>query len=166
MASPSRPSAPAAALPRDGGLVVIAAFKLTGAVLLAIVGLGAMHLVTHDASDTVVAWLVWLGIDAQSDAIQAFIDRVGDITPKRFEQVGLGAFAYAALLVTQGIGLLRRKVWAEWLTVAVTGSFLPLEIWELVQGVQVSKVALFVINIAIVVYLVRHLRRKAAEGRA
>jgi uncharacterized membrane protein (DUF2068 family) len=151
---------------RETGLIVIATFKLTGALLLTTVALGAMHLVTHDAADTVEGWLNAIGADVKGDAIQNLLENVAGIPARRFEQVGLGASIYAALLVTQGIGLLRRKLWAEWLTVFVTSSFLPVEIWELAKGVRPLKVSLLVVNIAIVVYLVRHIRRKAAAARA
>jgi uncharacterized membrane protein (DUF2068 family) len=43
--------------------------------------------------------------------------------------------------------------WAEYLTLIVTASFLPLEIYELSVHVSVLKIVAFVVNIAVVVYL-------------
>lgn len=150
------------------GLAVIAAFKLTGALLLSIVGLGALHLLRNDAVEIVGGWVDALGADVKGERVQELLARVAGIPPKRFQQVGLGAFAYASILVTQGVGLLRRKRWAEWLTVALTASFLPIEIYELLLGVKLVKVALLVVNAVIVWYLARHLRetskRRAADG--
>jgi uncharacterized membrane protein (DUF2068 family) len=139
---------------------VIAAFKLTGAVLLTLVGLGALHLVTADAVTVVRDWIGRFGGDLEGATARAIIARVAGIPEGRFELVGFGALGYAAMLVTQGIGLLRGKTWAEWLTVLVTASFVPLECWEIARGPTAAKVALLVVNSAIVIYLVRHLRAK------
>lgn len=161
------PAAPASPPPVEHvkGLAVIAAFKLTGALLLTIVGLGALHLLRNDAVDIVSGWVDAFGADVKGERVQELLARVAGIPPQRFQQVGLGAFAYASILVTQGIGLLRRKRWAEWLTVAITSSFLPLEVYELLLGVKLLKVVLLVVNSVIVWYLVRHLRETSKRRR-
>lgn len=144
---------------------LIAAFKLTGAVLLSIVGAGALHLLQNDAVTVVTAWIDRFGGDLNGATARELLSRIGGLPSNRFGQVGLGAFAYATMLVTQGIGLLRGKAWAEWLTVLVTASFVPIEVWEIAHGATVFKVALLVVNSAIVVYLVQHLRKKARAMR-
>jgi uncharacterized membrane protein (DUF2068 family) len=149
----------------DRGVQLIAAFKLTGAVLLTIVGAGAMHLLQNDAVTVVTAWIDRFGGDLNGATARLLLSRIAGVSSSRFGQVGVGAFAYAAMLVTQGVGLLRGKAWAEWLTVLVTASFVPLEVWEISQGATVFKVALLVVNTAIVVYLVQHLRKKARAMR-
>jgi uncharacterized membrane protein (DUF2068 family) len=150
----------------DRGVQLIAAFKLTGAVLLTIVGAGAMHLLQNDAVTVVTAWIDRFGGDLNGATARLLLSRIAGVSSSRFGQVGVGAFAYAAMLVTQGVGLLRGKAWAEWLTVLVTASFVPIEVWEISQGATVFKVALLVVNTAIVVYLVQHLRKKARAVRA
>jgi uncharacterized membrane protein (DUF2068 family) len=160
---------PAPALPPirrvDRGVQLIAAFKLTGAVLLSIVGAGAMHLVQNDAVTVATELINRFGGDLNGATARELLTRVAGVSTTRFEQVGAGAFLYAAMLVTQGIGLLRGKAWAEWLTVLVTASFIPLELWEISRGATVFKLALLVVNSAIVVYLVQHLRKKARAVR-
>jgi uncharacterized membrane protein (DUF2068 family) len=149
----------------DRGVQLIAAFKLTGAVLLSIVGAGAMHLVQNDAVTVATELIDRFGGDLNGATARELLTRVAGVSTTRFEQVGAGAFLYAAMLVTQGIGLLRGKAWAEWLTVLVTASFIPLELWEISRGATVFKLALLVVNSAIVVYLVQHLRKKARAVR-
>lgn len=161
-ALPGTSAAPA----RDRGLYVIAAFKLTGVLLLSTVGLGAMHLVDADVVATVSGWIDAIGADVKGDLVRDLLSRLAGIPRQRFEEVGIGAFAYAAILLVQGVGLLRQQRWAEWLTVVVTASFIPLELWELVKGLSLPKVGLLVINATIVWYLVRHLRRKPAPRAA
>ena len=52
------------------------------------------------------------------------------------------------------MGLVCKKHWAAWLTVVVTGSFIPLEIYEMVAHFGAGKVVALAINVAIVIYLV------------
>ena len=42
------------------------------------------------------------------------------LTPLRLKLATAGAFAYAALFITEGTGLLMRKRWAHWLTIIAT----------------------------------------------
>ena len=71
----------------------------------------------------------------------------------------MGTFFYSALLLTEGTGLLLGKVWAEYFTIFVTSSFIPLEVYELARRVTFPKVSLLLVNVAIVVYLVFELRQ-------
>ena len=52
------------------------------------------------------------------------------------------------------------RAWAEWLTIAVTASFLPWELYEIVKKLEWIRVGLFVINLAALAYLVFALKRK------
>ncbi|MGI8964824.1 MAG: DUF2127 domain-containing protein, partial [Limisphaerales bacterium] len=69
-------------------------------------------------------------------------------------------FFYSALMLTEGVGLLFEKRWAEWLTVFVTASFIPFEIYEMARHLSISKVVVLLINIVIVGYLILRLREK------
>jgi len=72
----------------------------------------------------------------------------------------IGAFCYAALFTTEGIGLWLEKRWAEYLTVIATISFIPFEVWEIVRRVTVLRIALVIANIAIVIDLIWRLTRQ------
>jgi uncharacterized membrane protein (DUF2068 family) len=74
--------------------------------------------------------------------------------------LGLACLAYAAVFTVEGVGLVLRKPWAEWLTVIVTGSFVPLEVYELVHRPGWGKVVALAVNLAIVVYLVVRIRQR------
>jgi hypothetical protein len=63
-------------------------------------------------------------------------------------------------------GLWLRRRWAEYLTVIVTGSFIPLEIYEIVEHFTVLRVVVLAVNVAIVIYLVLDLRRERHQPRA
>jgi uncharacterized membrane protein (DUF2068 family) len=60
---------------------------------------------------------------------------------------------YALLELVEGVGLWMLRRWAEYLAVVATAAFLPLEIYELTEKVSGLRVATFVINVLVVVYL-------------
>jgi uncharacterized membrane protein (DUF2068 family) len=72
---------------------------------------------------------------------------------------------YAALLLTEGCGLLLRRRWAEYLTVVATGALVPLEVYEIARHRTWTRLAVLVVNIAIVWYLIARLRGRAEETR-
>jgi uncharacterized membrane protein (DUF2068 family) len=62
-------------------------------------------------------------------------------------------------VLTEGAGLALRRRWAEYFTIIITASFLPLEIYELVHRVTGVKVVVMAINLAILVFLIARVRR-------
>jgi len=86
--------------------------------------------------------------------------RLPGVDPRMLMRFSLSALVYAALLLTEGIGLLLAQRWAEYLTIAATASLIPLELYELVRHPNVTRVTVLVVNLAIVIYLVRRVRRE------
>jgi uncharacterized membrane protein (DUF2068 family) len=64
-------------------------------------------------------------------------------------------------LLTEGIGLLLRKRWAEYFTIITTGGLVPLEIYEIARHVTAAKIVVLALNVAIVVYLVVRVREES-----
>ena len=61
---------------------------------------------------------------------------------------------YALLEGVEALGLWLIKRWAEYLTFVATAILLPFEVYELVNRVSVLKIIGFLINLAVVVYLI------------
>ncbi|MGB9469685.1 MAG: DUF2127 domain-containing protein, partial [Candidatus Acidiferrum sp.] len=74
--------------------------------------------------------------------------------------VGAGSFLYAGLFLTEGLGLWFYKKWAEWMTILLTSSLLPVEIWEIFKHPNGWKVALLVVNLGLVAYLIYLVRKE------
>ena len=75
------------------------------------------------------------------------------ITPRHLDEAGVVVSLYAMLEAVEMVGLWLAKRWAEYLTFAATTVLLPLEVYELVSKVSTLKLVTFVINLAIVIYL-------------
>jgi len=70
---------------------------------------------------------------------------------------GLAAGLYAILIVLEAVGLWYEKAWATILVLLLVGISISHEIYELVQGVTVLKLAVFIANVAVLWYLLHHL---------
>lgn len=143
----------------SAGLILIGIFKLAKAILLIAAGIGALRLLHKDVAGTVLHWVNVLRVDPDNRFIHRILAKIFRVTPKQLKELSVGTFFYASLLLTEGIGLLLRKHWAEYFTVITTAALLPLEIYELIERLTAAKVAVLVINVAIVVYLIVRLRR-------
>src|SRR4051794_38872011 len=138
----------------DAAILSIGLFKLVKGLLLVLVGLGAHALLHRDIGDTILKLVDALRVDPDNRFVHAALERVLNVTPNQLKEISAGTFIYAGLLLTEGIGLLMRKHWAEWFTVITTGGLIPLEVWELARRVTIIRIAVLVVNIAIVVYLI------------
>jgi uncharacterized membrane protein (DUF2068 family) len=107
-----------------------------------------------------------LELDPQHGWIHHLIDKLGRLKKHQVKVVGVLAIGYAALEITEGVGLFYRKRWAEWLTVVATSLLIPLELYELVRKPSLLKAGGIVVNLAIVGYLGWNLRRRVRADRA
>jgi uncharacterized membrane protein (DUF2068 family) len=140
---------------RDGIVRLIGAAKLLKALTLLAAGVGLVSMGDgHEPSQ-----LAHLAADPQNHYINSVMAKLASTDPHKLRELGVGSFIYAALFATEGTGLLLRKLWAEYLTIVITTSFIPLEIYEMVEHKSVVKGIVIALNVAIVIYLVWRLRR-------
>lgn len=141
------------------GLILIAVFKLLKGLALLAVGVGALKLLHRDVAQSVAHWVDVLRVDPDNRYIHRILVKVVAVSPRHLRELSAGTFFYAGLLLTEGIGLLLRKRWAEYFTVITTALLIPIEVYEIARRVTWMKLGVLVINIAIVWYLIRRLRR-------
>ena len=143
-------------------IYLIAAFKLVKAVILTVTGLAAVHLIHQDVAEALSGWARQLHVDPDNHLIHRVFEKAFLATPKQLKEVAAGTFFYASLCLTEGIGLLLRRSWAEYLTVIMTALFIPLELYELAEKFTPVRLAVLFINIGIVWFLLARLRRERA----
>ncbi len=144
---------------------LIGLFKLFKAILLIAVGVGALKLIHSDVTD--IAWRIVtrLGLDPGGRYVGKLLLGAANLTPDKIRDVGVGSFVYAALFLTEGIGLSMAKRWAEWFSVIITSSLVPFEVYEIYRHPTVLKVVALLVNIAVVAYLIYRIRADDAEMR-
>jgi uncharacterized membrane protein (DUF2068 family) len=146
-------------------IALIACFRLAKSLLLIAAGIGALELVRPDVSSRLARWIDHLPLAAGHDAVMAMAEKMISASPSRKELAAIAAFAYAALFAVEGVGLWLERVWAEYLTIIATTSFIPFEVYEVMKRATALRIAVLIANIAIVGYLV-YVRVSSHRGTA
>jgi uncharacterized membrane protein (DUF2068 family) len=136
-------------------LLLIAVYKFFHALLFVLIGVGAHRLLHKDIADQVDLLARHLRFNPESRLVNFILARASLIDDPLLRRIGFVAFCYAALTLIEGIGLFLEKAWGEFLTLAITASFLPLEIFEVVRRLTWVRVSLLAINILVFLYLVK-----------
>jgi uncharacterized membrane protein (DUF2068 family) len=139
-------------------LRLIGVFKLLKTATLIATGIGAFKLFHRDVGTVLERWTAMINLDPGSTLVNHTIQRITLLSPQRIRDLGIVSFIYAGLFLTEGIGLLLLKRWAEWFTVIITASLVPIEIYELIHRPNALKSLVLLVNIAVVVYLIHHIR--------
>ena len=144
---------------------LIAVFKFVKGGLLVALGIGVFNLLHKDIAGAVEHWIEALRLDPGNHFLNAALAKASNVSPEQIKKIGLGSFLYAGLFLTEGTGLWLRKRWGEWLTVIVTGSLIPVEIYEIHRHLSVLKFGVLAVNVAIVGYLIFRIRSQQSLSK-
>lgn len=151
--------------PHNKWLILIALYKLIGALLFVAIGVGAMRLVGQDVDDVFSRVASDLHFNPEWRLVNFVLDKASLLNDPLLRRIGFGAFCYAGLGLLEAIGLYLEKVWGEYLTLIITASFLPLEIHELIRRLTWPRVGLFAANVLVLLYLVSVLAERTMRKR-
>jgi uncharacterized membrane protein (DUF2068 family) len=147
--------------PRINVLRTIAIYKLVKVLLLLALVYGEVRLSDASLTAKLLTWASERPLGLEHDVVTRFLEWFSGLSASRVHALRIVTFAYAAVFATEGIGLWMQKRWAEWLTVIITASLIPLEVWELIFRPNIGKAAVLVGNTVIVIYLAWHVRSRA-----
>jgi uncharacterized membrane protein (DUF2068 family) len=150
---------------REGLILAIGGFKLVKASVLAVAGIATFLEPPRQMAGQAERLVTTLGITTGRSAIERMLGKVWTMNASDAHRLAVLALIYGAVFVVEGVGLVLERRWAEWLTVFVTGSFIPFEIYELARHPGAGKVITLVLNVAIVAYLVWRRLAERAGGR-
>jgi uncharacterized membrane protein (DUF2068 family) len=106
-----------------------------------------------------------LGFNISHSKLLPFIQHSFTYTSRWLTLLAIGLAVYAVVELAESIGLWLARRWGEYLAMVATSVFLPLEIWDLARGrITWLKVAAFVINLLLVIYLVWSRRLFGVRG--
>jgi uncharacterized membrane protein (DUF2068 family) len=136
----------------DWAIIAIGVLKLVKSISLLALGIALIYWRNKDLGEEAARWLknAWLG----RPYVDMVLVKLSLMSKETIDEFAIGSFVYSVLLSVEGIGLCRRRRWAEFLTVGITASLLPFEFYELHRHVTVSGVVITVLNLAILVYLI------------
>ena len=146
-------------------LLAIAIFKWCNAVALIAVAFGLLKLLHRDVGDVAENFLQSLRIDPDNEFLGALLARLSLIDDPKIQAATAVSFGYSVLFAVEGTGLYFEQRWAEYLTIVATAGFLPLEVYELIQKVNLLKITLLVVNLLIIGILVINIRRNSTAKK-
>jgi uncharacterized membrane protein (DUF2068 family) len=138
---------------RNRWLIAIGALKLLKAVLFVSMGFGVINLLHKDVADVLLRATTALRFDPENRIVNVLLEKSALLSPHRLKEISFAIFLYAALDIIEGTGLVLEKVWAEYFTLILTGSFLPWEFYEIIRHVTMLKVVLTILNLLVFIYL-------------
>lgn len=146
------------------GLIVIGVFKLVKVAMLVTLGVLALKAQRDtDLPEMLMRWgTVYTGPHVQH-LVTLLAGKVAETDAHKMRELAAAAFIYAAVFSVEGTGLLLRKRWAEYLTLIVTASLLPFEIYECIHHFTATKLTTLVVNVAVLVYLFWKVRHREAR---
>jgi len=143
------------------GLLLIAALKLAQALLFCAMGVGAFRLLHKDVGDVLEMLVYHLRFNPESKFINFLLIKSSILDDRLLKRIVGVFFIYAGLDLVEGIGLYLEKTWAEYLTLGITASFLPWEVFEIFRKLTVIRVSLLTVNVLVFLYLFRLVTARA-----
>ena len=141
---------------------VIGGFRLLKAVLLFAGAIGALRLLHKDLDTELTHVVRSLNVDSDGHYFRLIADKLWKVQ-SRLPVLAIAMITYGLLFTVEGVGLLKYRRWAEYLTVIITSSFLPIEIYEMIKHATILKAVTILINAAIVAYLIIRIRKDKKE---
>lgn len=139
---------------RPVGLVAIVVYKSFVASLMAVTAIALfLTLKNHQALEKFSESYI---LESKLVFINFVLEKILNLTPKALRLSGFGSAFYAGITTVEAVGLWYEKAWAEILVIVLVGISIPLEIFELINGITVLKLIIFSINVAVLYYLIHH----------
>lgn len=140
---------------RPPGLIAIVVYKTFVASLLTVTSIALLFAMkNHQLLEEFSSYYL---LESKLRIIDFLLDKILILKPKTLLFSGLAAGLYAVLTAVEAIGLWYEKGWATILVLVLVGISIPAEIFELIRGVTVLKLVLFIVNVAVLWYLAHHL---------
>jgi uncharacterized membrane protein (DUF2068 family) len=105
-----------------------------------------------------------VGWDLDHSKIVMAIRHVLELKAATLTWVAVGLLVYAVVELIEAVGLWMLKRWGEYFAVIATSFGLPIEIYELTERITVVRVGAFIVNVALIVYIVYSKRLFGVRG--
>lgn len=138
----------------------IALFEGAKGVVVFVAGFGLLSLLHRDLQHVAEEFIRHMHLNPAHHFPGIFIAAASRMTDARLWMYATLAAGYGIFRLAEAYGLWREKRWAEWLAAASGAIYIPFEIYEIHRGKGWIAVVALAINIAIVVVMVRALRKR------
>ena len=139
---------------RPSALIAIVIYKAFSALLLAATSIALLlTLKNYQDLDKFSESYALVG---NLDIIKWILEKVAQLNPKTLAFSGIAAGIYSVVTVVETVGLWYQKFWARVLVLVLVSLSIPPEIYEIARDISLVKLMIFLINLAVFSYLLRH----------
>ncbi len=146
------------------GLLIIVGYKAVFAVVLAIASVALWF--APDNTSALTAFSESYLFEGKLAIVETMVVKLLKQNAQSLYYTSLIMGLYAGVTVVEATGLWFQKLWAEAMVMVLVGLGIVPEICELSKGFTLLKLSIFVINLAILAYLVRFFRRQMRSHKA
>lgn len=139
---------------RSPGLIAIVIYKGFVALLLTATTIALLFALKNHQSLIVISESYLL--EGKLQIIEWLLEKVVNAKQQtlQFSSIALGV--YGAVTAVEAIGLWYKQAWATILVLVLVGISIPPEIFELTKSITLLKLTVFLINVTVFGYLIRH----------
>ena len=151
------------------GVRAVATVEFTKGIVVVLAGLGVFSVRHRDVWGVAESLLEFLHANPHHHYVGVFIELVSRVSDVRLWKIAVVASVYVILRFAEACGLWYALPWAEWLAIASGALYIPFEVADLFRRVTAFRVLVFLVNLAIVLYIARlrvEARRKRRAGLA
>lgn len=139
---------------RPPGLIAIIIYKAFVALLLGITSV--VLLLALKNYDNLIDFSESYVLEGKLAIIEWVIEKIINAKRQTLQLSGIAAGIYAVVTAIEAVGLWYQKTWAKLLVLGLVGISIPPEIFELIKGTTILKLVVFIVNVAVFWYLLRH----------
>jgi uncharacterized membrane protein (DUF2068 family) len=134
-------------------LRAVASLEVAKGLVVLAAGMSVLFIVHRDTGDIADWCLRVLHISPDHHFAQVFLNWADTLTEQKLFAVAGVATIYAILRFIEAYGLWHARAWAEWIALVSGGLYLPFEIYKLIHRANLFHASVFVINVAVVIYM-------------
>jgi uncharacterized membrane protein (DUF2068 family) len=140
-------------------LRAVATLEMTKGMIVLLAACGVLLLMQReDPWDIADGLLRLLHISPDHHFAQVFLDWADSLTNAKIWTVAAAGLSYSVLRFLEAYGLWYARAWAEWIALISGAMYLPFEIYKLIHRQSLFHISIFLINVAIVLYMVYALK--------
>ena len=137
----------------------IATLELAKGMIVLLAACGILLLMRReDPWDIADGLLRLLHISPDHHFAQVFLDWADSLTSAKIWTVAAAAVSYSVLRFLEAYGLWYARAWAEWIALISGSLYLPFEIYKLIHKQNLFHISVFLVNVAIVLYMIYALK--------
>ncbi len=148
------------------GIRMIAGAKIAKGAALACLSLGVFDLIHKDLTALAQRFVQVARISPENKYVEIALEKLGLVEPSTLVRLGMLSALYASIQLIEGLGLWFGAAWAEYMVVVSTGIFVPEECIGIWRHPTWLRLAILLLNAAILVYVVWIVWKRFRQRRA